>query len=56
MTASVLAEQVISEYILPLPNKGEDEAAWTDRLLTVMRFLDEKGVSTLISISGIKLS
>ncbi|KAH8116096.1 armadillo-type protein [Phellopilus nigrolimitatus] len=50
-----VALQVIAEYILPVPSKGDDEVAWTDRLLTVMRFLDEKGIATLLNISTLKL-
>ena len=48
--------QIIWECILPLPPKGDEETTWTDRLLTVMRFLDEKAVSTLLGISNLKFS
>ena len=41
-----LVEQVLAEFILPLPSVGKekdvDEVAWTDRLLIVMRYLTEK--------------
>ncbi|KAI5121999.1 hypothetical protein M0805_001831 [Coniferiporia weirii] len=50
-----VALQVIADYILPVPNKGDDEVAWTDRLLVVMRHLDEKGIATLFGISALKL-
>lgn len=35
-------------------DKDVDVAAWTDRLLTTMRFLSEKSIAILISLSGIK--
>ena len=54
-------EQVIADYILPLPSgagtsKGPevDEVAWTDRLLCVMRYLSEKSIKALLGLSGIK--
>lgn len=58
-----LAEQLLSEYILPLPaassSSGKtsdvDEAAWTDRLLTTMKHLDSIAINTLLGLSGIKL-
>ncbi|PSR74380.1 hypothetical protein PHLCEN_2v9888 [Hermanssonia centrifuga] len=57
-----LAEQVIAEYILPLPSlagaagKGAeiDETAWTDRLLCTMGLLDPVAINTLLALSGIK--
>lgn len=57
-----LAEQVIAEYILPLPSlagaagKGADidETAWTDRLLCTMGLLDPVAINTLLGLSGIK--
>ncbi|KAJ7695426.1 cohesin-associated protein Pds5 [Mycena rosella] len=61
-----LVEDVVAEYILPLPSsstpstsKGAeiDEVAWTDRLLTVMAFLDDDhAVNTLITISALQRS
>ncbi|KAF7349279.1 Sister chromatid cohesion protein pds5 [Mycena sanguinolenta] len=62
-----LIEDMVAEYILPLPSSstpstsksaGEvDEAAWTDRLLTVMAFLDdEHAVNTLLTFSALKRS
>ncbi|KAF9068921.1 armadillo-type protein [Rhodocollybia butyracea] len=57
-------EQVVSDHILPLPvyspnpQNGKavevDELAWTDRLISVMRFLSEKGVNALITLSNLK--
>ena len=58
-----LAEQVIFDYILPLPSiatssatkeKEVDELSWTDRLLIVMRHLSEKSIAVLIGLSGLK--
>ena len=47
--------QVIAESILPVPSKKGDEAQWTDRLLTVISYLDEKHVNVLIMLSNLKL-
>lgn len=58
-----LVEQVLAEYIIPLPSlntssatkeKEVDEAAWVDRMLIVMRYLSEKSVQLLIGLSGLK--
>ena len=58
-----LAEQVIFDYILPLPSiatssatkeKEVDEVSWTDRLLITMRHLSEKSIVVLIDLSGLK--
>jgi sister chromatid cohesion protein PDS5 len=58
-----LAEQVIFDYILPLPSiatssatkeKEVDEVSWTDRLLITMRHLSEKSIVVLIGLSGLK--
>ncbi|KAJ7487778.1 armadillo-type protein [Mycena latifolia] len=61
-----LVEEVVAEYILPLPsssspstskNTDVDEVAWTDRLLTVMACLDDDhAVNTLITISALQRS
>ncbi|KAI0037137.1 cohesin-associated protein Pds5 [Vararia minispora EC-137] len=50
------AEPVVAQYILPLPSPSGtvDEEAWTDRLLTVMRYLEERSVSLLIGMTSIK--
>ncbi|KAI0064905.1 cohesin-associated protein Pds5 [Artomyces pyxidatus] len=51
-------EPVLAEYVFPLPStssKGDvDEVAWTDKLLTTMKFLDEKAINTLLGTSSIK--
>ncbi|KAF8970162.1 armadillo-type protein [Flammula alnicola] len=58
-----LVEQVLFDYILPLPSistssaskdKEVDEVAWTDRLLNTIRFLSEKSIAVLITLSGLK--
>ena len=58
-----LAEQVIFDYILPLPSiatssatkeKEVDEVSWTDRLLITMRHLSEKSIEALIGLSSLK--
>ena len=54
---------MLAEYILPLPalpasssSKGSeiDEVAWTDRLLLIMRYLDEAAINTLYGFANIK--
>lgn len=56
-------ERVMAEYVLPLPtpanvsgSKGSeiDEVAWTDRLLSTLRYLSDQSISTLLSLSGLK--
>ncbi|KAJ7432911.1 armadillo-type protein [Mycena galericulata] len=57
-------EDVLAEYILPLPSsstpstsKGAevDEVAWTDRLLTVIAFLDDdQAINILLTLSGVQ--
>ncbi|KAH9968243.1 armadillo-type protein [Russula dissimulans] len=54
------AERALAEYIFPLiPSYSKeneiDEFTWTDRLLTTMKFLNERTVNSLISFSGLKL-
>lgn len=58
-----LVEQVVFDYILPLPSiatssatkeKEVDEVSWTDRLLITMRHLSEKSIVVLIGLSGLK--
>ena len=62
--ARAATEQTFSEYILPLPsasspstskNVDADEVAWTDRLLNIMQYLDEKAVKALLAMTGIKV-
>jgi sister-chromatid-cohesion protein PDS5 len=58
-----LVEQVLADYIIPLPSlstsatkeKDVDEISWADRMLIVMRFLSEKSTQLLIGLSGIKV-
>lgn len=57
--ARSIAEQVLAEYVFPLQplgSKGTDvnDAAWTERLLHTMKFLDEKATQHLINLSGLK--
>ncbi|KAG6907699.1 hypothetical protein DXG01_007755 [Tephrocybe rancida] len=56
-------EQVVMEYILPLPSSstpstskgGElDEVAWTDRLLLTMKYLEERSTNALLLLTGLK--
>ncbi|CAO1625621.1 unnamed protein product [Jaminaea pallidilutea] len=35
------------KYILPLPSRAEDEGTWVNRLLMVMKHLDERGTKAL---------
>lgn len=57
---------VFALYILPLPSSATtrpstskntleiDDGAWTERLLTVMKFLDEKAIQGLLLLTGVK--
>ncbi|KII91267.1 hypothetical protein PLICRDRAFT_105332 [Plicaturopsis crispa FD-325 SS-3] len=56
-----IAERVVFEHIFPFPpastskNHDVDEAAWADRLLSVMRYLDDKAIKSLLSnLSGVR--
>lgn len=52
------AEHALAEYIFPLiPSYFTEieESTWTDRLLTTMKFLNERTISSLISFSGLKI-
>ena len=49
-----MAELIISQYILPLPSKGEDEVAWTEQFLMVMKYLDDRATIMLLNMSGLK--
>ena len=64
MLPRAATEQTFSEYILPLPSASSpstsknvevDEVAWTDRLLNIMQYLDEKAVKALLAMTGIKV-
>ncbi|KAH7926273.1 hypothetical protein BV22DRAFT_1128351 [Leucogyrophana mollusca] len=60
--AKIVAEQVIADFVFPLPSVGSsssktvevDEVAWTDKLLNTMRFLDERAINSVLNFSGIK--
>ena len=63
--AKAAAEQVIADYVLPLPSSSTisastsknvevDEVAWTERLLNIMQHLDDLGINAILSMSGIK--
>ena len=45
-------EQTLLKWILPLPVKGDDEVAWVDKLLLVMRGLDDKTKHSLLVMAG----
>ncbi|KAI9511424.1 armadillo-type protein [Russula earlei] len=56
----VTAEHALAEYIFPLitsySRENEiKESTWTDRLLTTMKFLNERTINSLISFSGLKI-
>ncbi|KAJ7810116.1 armadillo-type protein, partial [Mycena leptocephala] len=58
-----VVDDIVAEYILPLPSSSTpstsksaevDEVAWTDRLLTVMAFLDdERAFNTLLTMTSL---
>ncbi|KAI0280430.1 armadillo-type protein [Russula aff. rugulosa BPL654] len=55
------AEHALAEYVFPLissylKENEIDESTWTDRLLTTMKFLNERTVSSVISFSGLKIA
>ncbi|KAH9039613.1 armadillo-type protein [Lactarius pseudohatsudake] len=57
----VAAENSLAEYVFPLiASSAKDpeieEPIWTDRLLTTMKFLNERGIGSLISFSGLKIT
>ncbi|KAL7414966.1 armadillo-type protein [Mrakia frigida] len=45
-------EQTLLKWILPLPVKGDEEVIWVDKLLLVMRGLDEKSKQALLHVAG----
>jgi sister-chromatid-cohesion protein PDS5 len=48
-------ETAMAEIVLPLPAKGEDEVAWTERLLLIMRSIDsEEATRALIALSNVR--
>ncbi|KAG5654557.1 hypothetical protein H0H81_000082 [Sphagnurus paluster] len=59
----MIVEQVVAEYILPLPSSSTsntskggdvDEVAWTDRLLQTMKYLGEKSTNAMLLLTGLK--
>ncbi|KAN0111727.1 Armadillo-type fold [Russula decolorans] len=55
------AEHALAEYVFPLISSylkeiEIDESTWSDRLLTTMKFLNERTISSLISFSGLKIA
>ena len=55
------AENTLAEYVFPLISSSSkenevDESIWTDRLLTTMKFFNEKTIGSLISFSGLKIA
>lgn len=47
-----MIEQTLLKWVLPLPVKGDEEVAWVDKVLLVMRGLDEKSKAGLLVIAG----
>ena len=62
----IAVEQVIADYIFPLPslsntaststskNAEVDDIAWTERLLNTLRYLDDTAIIAVLGMSGIK--
>nr|WJN24942.1 cohesin maintenance factor [Pseudozyma pruni] len=49
-----LVSATVEKYILPLStNPDDDEAAWTHRLLLVMKYLDPEGTRALLRLSNL---
>ncbi|KAF8506492.1 armadillo-type protein [Hysterangium stoloniferum] len=51
-----MVEGFIYQFILPLPSKGEDEATWTDQLLSVLRHVDDRAMNVVLNMSNVKQS
>jgi len=49
-----VAQEIIARYILPLPSKGDDEAAWTERLLKLLSRVDDRAIDILFNLMGLK--
>ncbi|EST07987.1 Armadillo-type fold [Kalmanozyma brasiliensis GHG001] len=50
----VLVAAAVEKYILPMPtNLDEDEAAWTSRLLLVMKYLEPEATKGLLRLSNL---
>lgn len=43
----------MAKYILPLPQRAEDEAVWVNRLLLVMKHLDDSATKALQRLTGL---
>lgn len=50
------AEETVFQYILPVPAKGDDEAGWTQRLISVAASLDDRAMHNLLVMTNIKIS
>lgn len=48
-----IIEQSLLTHIVPLPPKGDEEGPWVDRLLSVMRRLDEGSKRNLLHVAGL---
>ncbi|KAF8516026.1 hypothetical protein BU17DRAFT_93138 [Hysterangium stoloniferum] len=51
-----MVECFIYQFILPLPSKGEDQATWTDQLLSVLRHVDHRAMNVVLIMSNVKQS
>ncbi|CBQ68347.1 related to PDS5-precocious dissociation of sister chromatids [Sporisorium reilianum SRZ2] len=50
----ILVAATVEKYILPIPaNLDDDEAAWTHRLLLVMKYLEPEATKALLRISNL---
>ena len=49
-----VAQEIIARYILPLPPRGDDEVAWTERLLKLLSRVDDKALDILFNLMGLK--
>src|ERR1700679_1680754 len=49
-----VAQEIIARYILPLPLKGDDEVAWTERLLRLLSRVDDRATDILFNLMGLK--
>ncbi|EJT99367.1 hypothetical protein DACRYDRAFT_96151 [Dacryopinax primogenitus] len=49
-----LIENVFLNYILPLPSDKDDETAWTQHLIVLLRCIDEKGLAGLFTMAGLQ--
>ncbi|KAH7910374.1 armadillo-type protein [Hygrophoropsis aurantiaca] len=60
--AKIVAEQVVADYVFPLPSAASassktvevDEVAWTDKLLNIMRFFDERAINAMLTFTTVK--